>query len=33
MKQTGVPVDFSAKEPSLDALVAATVKALGARRS
>ena len=28
MKQIGVPIDFSAKEPSLDALVAATVKAL-----
>ncbi|MBS0662130.1 MAG: uroporphyrinogen-III synthase [Verrucomicrobia bacterium] len=28
MKQVGVPVDFTAKEPGLDALVAATVKAL-----
>ncbi|HNC23970.1 MAG TPA: uroporphyrinogen-III synthase [Opitutaceae bacterium] len=29
MKQVGVPIDFTAKEPGLDALVAATVKALG----
>lgn len=28
MKAAGIPVDFTAKEPSLDALVAATVKAL-----
>ena len=28
MKQVGVPIDFTAKEPGLDALVAATVKAL-----
>ncbi len=32
MKQLGVPVDFSAKTPSLDALVDATVKALGKAR-
>lgn len=32
MKQLGVPVDFSAKTPSLDALVDATVKALGTAR-
>ena len=29
MKQIGLPVDFSAKEPSLDSLVAALVKRLG----
>ena len=29
MKKIGLPVDFTAKEPGLDALVAATVKALG----
>ncbi len=28
MKQTGVPVDFTAREPGLEALVEATVKAL-----
>lgn len=28
MKQAGIPVDFIAKEPSIEALVAATVKAL-----
>jgi uroporphyrinogen-III synthase len=28
MKQAGIPVDFVAKEPSLESLVAATVKAL-----
>ncbi|MDB6095019.1 MAG: Uroporphyrinogen synthase [Verrucomicrobia bacterium] len=28
MKAAGIPVDFAAKEPSLEALVAATVKAL-----
>ena len=28
MKKAGIPIDFIAKEPSLDALVAATVKAL-----
>jgi uroporphyrinogen-III synthase len=28
MKQVGIPIDFTAKEPGLDALVAATVKAL-----
>ena len=28
MKQAGIPVDFAAKEPSLDALIAAAVKAL-----
>ncbi|MCX6945285.1 MAG: uroporphyrinogen-III synthase [Opitutales bacterium] len=32
MKQAGIPIDFTAKQPGLDALVAATVKALGARR-
>ncbi len=32
MKKIGLPVDFIAKEPGLDALVAATVKALGARK-
>ena len=32
MKQLGVPVDFSAKTPSLDALVDATVKALAKAR-
>ena len=31
MKQAGIPIDFTAKEPGLDALVAATVKALAAR--
>lgn len=31
MKAAGIPVDFSAKDPSLDALVAATVKALAKR--
>ena len=30
MKKVGVPVDFTAKEPGLDALVAAATKALGA---
>jgi uroporphyrinogen-III synthase len=29
MKKVGLPIDFTAKEPGLDALVAATVKALG----
>ena len=33
MKQIGLPVDFVAREPGLDALVASTVKALGARKS
>jgi uroporphyrinogen-III synthase len=33
MRKTGLPVDFTAKEPGLDALVAATVKALGARQT
>jgi len=33
MKQVGIRVDFSAKEPGLDALVAATVKALAARKA
>lgn len=32
MKSAGMPVDFMAKEPSLDALVKATVKALDERR-
>jgi uroporphyrinogen-III synthase len=32
MKQLGVPVDFIAKTPSLDALVDATVKALSKAR-
>jgi len=31
MKQSGLQVDFAAKEPGLDALVAATVKKLGGR--
>ena len=33
MKTIGVPVDFTAKEPGLDALIAATVKALAARKA
>jgi uroporphyrinogen-III synthase len=33
MRKAGLPVDFTAKEPGLDALVAATVKALGARET
>ncbi|MDB6167976.1 MAG: Uroporphyrinogen synthase [Verrucomicrobia bacterium] len=33
MKQAGLPVDFSAKEPSIESLVAATVKALEARKA
>ncbi|MEO6873524.1 MAG: uroporphyrinogen-III synthase [Opitutaceae bacterium] len=32
MKKIGLPVDFTAKEPGLDALVAATVKALADRK-
>jgi hypothetical protein len=31
MRKSGLPVDFVAKEPGLDALVAATVKRLGSR--
>ena len=31
MKAAGIPIDFTAKEPSLDALVAALIKKLGAR--
>ncbi len=33
MKKAGLPVDFTAKSPGLDDLVAATVKALGSRKS
>jgi len=33
MKKVGIPIDFIAKEPGLDALVTATVKALGAKKS
>lgn len=33
MKQVGMPIDFTAKESGLDALVAATVKALAAKKS
>ena len=33
MKQAGIPIDFTAKEPGLDPLVAAAVKALAARKS
>ncbi len=33
MKKAGLPVDFVAKSPGLDELVAATVTALGARKS
>jgi uroporphyrinogen-III synthase len=32
MKQAGIPIDFAAKEPGLDGLVAATVKALATRK-
>lgn len=32
MKQAGIPIDFTAKEPSLDALVTATIKALDGRK-
>ena len=32
MKQVGLPIDFTAKQPGLDPLVAATVKALGSRK-
>jgi uroporphyrinogen-III synthase len=31
MKKAGIPVDFTAKEPSLDSLVEATVRKLGTR--
>jgi uroporphyrinogen-III synthase len=31
MKKSGLQVDFAAKEPGLDALVAATIKKLGSR--
>jgi uroporphyrinogen-III synthase len=33
IRKIGLPVDFTAKEPGLEALVAATVKALAARQS
>ena len=33
MKKVGLPIDFTAKEPGLDPLVAATVKALSARKN
>jgi uroporphyrinogen-III synthase len=33
MKRVGIPIDFTAKEPGLEALVAATVKALAVRKA